>query len=338
MQLGFYTFADLIGNPVTGVPVTAAQRIRDILDYARIADETGLDIVGVGEHHGSGFANSATAATIAAMAAVTKNIRFTSASTQLATADPVRTYQEFATADLVSNGRVELIFGRGAFTENFPLFGYGAEDYDAAFIEKLHLFKLLNNRERVTWSGKYRPPLRDAEIAPRSCQPRLPVSVGALSPGSVARAAELGYPLTIPMVGGSIDRYAQIADHYREVWVRAGHAEADIRIAGFSHLHVGETSQDTREGFYPYYSAYMRPFFGGQKMPRQVYDQLLSRDGAFVGGSPEEVVDKLGRIREALGLYRYVGQIDIGGQDRTDVMRGIERLALNVAPALRQAG
>jgi alkanesulfonate monooxygenase SsuD/methylene tetrahydromethanopterin reductase-like flavin-dependent oxidoreductase (luciferase family) len=138
------------------------------------------------------------------------------------------------------------------------------------------------------------------------------------------------------MVGGTIDRYAPVADYYRGVWFQAGHAEKDIRIAAFSHLHVGKTSHDTHEGFYPYYSAYLRPLFGGKAMPRQVYDQMLSRDGAFVGGSPEEVTDKLGRLREALGLYRYVGQIDIGGQDRTDVVRGIERLALNVAPALRQ--
>jgi alkanesulfonate monooxygenase SsuD/methylene tetrahydromethanopterin reductase-like flavin-dependent oxidoreductase (luciferase family) len=190
MELGLYTFGDLTANPRTGRPPGPQERMI-------LAGEAGLDIVGVGEHHGVGFVNSATAVTIAAMAQATKQIRLTSAVTLLSTADPVRTFQEFATADLVSEGRVELIFGRGAFTESFPLFGFDLKDYDALFAEKLGLFAEINTKGRVTWSGRFRPALHEAEIAPRPAQGRLPVWIGAGSTASIERAARLGYPLAI---------------------------------------------------------------------------------------------------------------------------------------------
>lgn len=198
MELGLYTFGDLVKDPKTGKTISGKERMHQLMELAKVADEAGLDILGVGEHHGLNFVNSATATTIAAMAAVTKRIRFTSASTLLTTADPVRTFQEFATADLVSEGRVEIIFGRGAFTDNFPLFGFDLKDYDNLFIEKLKLFELLNSNERVSWKGRFRPELIDAEIAPRPAQEKLPVWIGAGSQGSVIRAASLGYPVVIP--------------------------------------------------------------------------------------------------------------------------------------------
>ncbi len=335
MEVGIYSFADLTPDPVSGVPVAAAERMRQLLDYARIADAVGLDIFGVGEHHGAGFANSATATTIAALSAVTRNIRFTSASTLLSTADPVRTYQEFATADLISGGRVEIVFGRGAFTENFPLFGFDLADYDALFVEKLKLFDLLNRNAKVTWSGRFRPPLQYAEIAPRAFQPIIPVSIGALSEESVLRAAKLGYPLAMPLLGGTIPGYARLAELYRDAWIRADHDEADIRIAAFSHLHVAPNSQDARENFYPYYAAYLRPLFRGLPIPRHVFDQFISREGALVAGSVAEVTDKLAMIGAAIDLDRYVGQIDIGGQQAAAVAEGIDRLGQEIAPKLR---
>ena len=268
MELGLYTFGDLVADPRTGTAVSARDRMRQMLELARLADAAGLDIIGVGEHHALKYVNSATATILAAMAAVTRRIRLTSASTSISTADPVRTFQEFATADLVSDGRVEIIFGRGAFTDNFPLFGYKLEDYDALFLEKLALFAELNDHERVTWSGRFRPRLVDAEIAPRPAQAKLPVWIGAGSPGSVARAAKLGYPLAIPMVGGSLRGYAGIAALYREAWQAAGRPAESVRIASFSHLHVTETSRETREAFYPYYSAYLEPLFAGPMPPR----------------------------------------------------------------------
>jgi alkanesulfonate monooxygenase SsuD/methylene tetrahydromethanopterin reductase-like flavin-dependent oxidoreductase (luciferase family) len=278
--------------------------------------------------------NSATATTVAAMAAVTKRIRLTSASTLLSTADPVRTFQEFATADLISGGRVEIIFGRGAFTDNFPLFGYDLNDYDALFSEKLALFAELNAGDHVTWSGKFRPALRNAEIAPRPAQARLPVWIGALSQGSVDRAARLGYPLVMPVLGGTFERYADLAAHYRSVWAQSGRRQEDARIAIFSHLHVTETSQETEQDFYPYYSAYLRPMFGGP-MPPAVYAQMLSSQGTLIGGSVQQVIDKISVLKEATGATRYVGKIDVGGQPFKDVEKGIGLLATKVGEAVR---
>lgn len=334
MELGIYTFGDIVADPHTGRKPSPAERMRQMLDMARLADDAGLDVIGVGEHHGLGFVNSATATTIAAMAAQTRRIRLTSASTLLSTADPVRTFQEFATADLVSGGRVEIIFGRGAFTDNFPLFGYVMKDYDALFAEKLALFGELNGSDRVTWSGRFRPALNNAEIAPRPAQARLPVWIGALSQGSVERAARLGYPMVMPVLGGTFEGYADMAAHYRSVWAQSGRKPEDARIALFSHLHITETSQETEQDFYPYYSAYLRPMFRGP-MPPAVYAQMLSAQGTLVGGSVQQVVDKIAMLKEATGADRYVGQIDIGGQPYSAVAKGIELLAGKVADQLR---
>jgi alkanesulfonate monooxygenase SsuD/methylene tetrahydromethanopterin reductase-like flavin-dependent oxidoreductase (luciferase family) len=336
MELGLYTFGDLTIDPHTGQAVSAQERMRQMLELARLADETGLDLIGVGEHHSLKFVNSATATILSAMGAITKRLRLTSASTSISTADPVRTFQEFAMADLVSNGRVEVIFGRGAFTENFPLFGYNLNDYDALFVEKLALFAELNAHERVTWSGRFRPDLHDAEISPRPAQGKLPVWIGAGSPATVARAARLGYPLALPMVGGGLPGYAQIAGHYRDAWALSGRPVSEIRIATFAHLHVTQTSQQAREDFHPWYSAYLEPLFKGP-MPREAYSQMLSPTGALVAGSAQEVIDKILLQHERLGTTRFVGQIDLGGQPFAQVARGLERFAAEVAPAVRKA-
>jgi hypothetical protein len=208
---------------------------------------------------------------------------------------------------------VELIFGRGAFTDNFPLFGFDLHDYDALFVEKIGLFAELNAAERVSWSGRFRPPLRDAEIAPRPAQRKLPVWIGAGSPNSVVRAAALGYPLALPMVGRSLANYAQVAALYRRAWRESGRPESELRISTFAHLHVTETSRETREDFYAYYSAYLAPLFKGP-IPPATFAQMLLPQGALVGGSPEEVVDKILVQHEAIGTTRFLGQIDIGGQ------------------------
>lgn len=333
MELGLYTFGDLVRNPKTGVSVSAQERMSQMLEMAQLADEAGLDIIGVGEHHGLNFVNSATATTLSAMAAVTKRIRLTSATTLLSTADPVRLFQEFATADLVSEGRVEMIVGRGAYTDNFPLFGFDTSDYDALFIEKLGLLAQLNAHERVSWTGQFRPALTDAEIAPRPAQKQLPIWIGAGSSASVSRAASLGYPVAIPVLGGTLPQYAQTAAVYRQVWQQSGHAVADMRLAVFSHLHVSETANQTRTDFYPYYSAYLEPLFK-QALPQSHYQHMLSPQGSLFAGSPQEVIEKLLFLNE-MGVTRYVGQIDIGGQPFKEVVKGIELFATQVAPAIR---
>lgn len=334
MELGIYTFGDLTADPYTGKKPSSTERMRQLIEMARLADEAGLDVIGVGEHHGLDFVNSATATLISGIAAATKRIRLTSASTLLSTADPVRTFQEFSMANLVSGGRVEIIFGRGAFNDNFPLFGFDMQDYDALFAEKLQLFELLNSNERVTWSGKFRPALRDAEIAPRPHQPKLPVSIGALSQGSVARAAKLGYPLVIPILGGSMEGYADIAAYYRHVWGQCGRRQEDAKISIFSHLHVTETAEETQQEFYPYYSKYMWRMFRGP-IPAATYAHMLSAGGPFVGGSVQQVVDKILMLKEATGAKRYVGQIDVGAPPFAIVAKGIELLATKVADQLK---
>ena len=334
MELGLYTFGDLVINPKTGSKVSAQERTKQMLEMAVIADEAGLDILGVGEHHGLNFVNSATATTLSAMAAITKNIRLTSATTLLSTADPVRTFQEFATADLISGGRVELIFGRGAFTDNFPLFGFDTKDYDALFMEKFRLFETLNTHEKVTWQGNFRPALQEAEIAPRPAQHQLPVWIGAGSPNSVARAAMLRYPVAIPVLGSTLPNYAQTAAVYHQAWQQSNHGEKKGKLAIFSHLHVTETSQQTSEDFYPYYSAYLQPLFKGP-MPKEQYNFMLSPQGSLIGGSPQQVIDKIMYLKEYAGASRYVGQIDIGGQSFADVVKGIELFASKVAPAIK---
>jgi alkanesulfonate monooxygenase SsuD/methylene tetrahydromethanopterin reductase-like flavin-dependent oxidoreductase (luciferase family) len=334
MELGLYTFGDIVADPQTGTKVSGAQRMRQMLEMAQVADEAGLDIIGVGEHHGLGFVNSATAATLSAMAAVTSRIRLTSATTLLSTADPVRTFQEFATADLVSDGRVELIFGRGAFTDNFPLFGFDTKDYDALFLEKLDLFAKLNASERVTWKGRFRAELNNAEIAPRPAQDKLPVWIGAGSQNSVARAANLGYPVAIPVLGGSLTQYARTAEIYKQVWQQSGHPETHRKLAIFSHLHISESPNAIKD-FYPYYSAYLKPLFKGA-MPWPHYEDMLSGNGSLFGGSPQQVIDKIMFLKENMGAVRYVGQIDIGGQPFSKVLKGIELFATKVAPVLRE--
>lgn len=334
MELGVYTFGDLVADPKTGRTISARERMRQLLDLARLADQAGLDVLGVGEHHGLNFVNSATAATLAAMAAVTERIRLTSATTLLSTADPVRTFQEFATVDLVSDGRAELIFGRGAFLDNFPLFGFDQQDYDELFVEKLGLFAQLNAQERVSWEGRFRAPLRNAEIAPRPVQPRLPVWIGAGSPGSLARAAALGYPVAMPVLGGSLPGYARLAAFYQQQWAEQQPARP-CQLAVFSHLHLSETARQTQEAFYPYYSAYLEPLFKGP-MPKGQYEAMLAPMGSLVGGSPQQVIDKL-LLLKSMGVTRYVGQLDIGGQPFADVAKGLELFMTKVAPALKSA-
>ncbi|MDB6060738.1 MAG: hypothetical protein JWM78_841 [Verrucomicrobiaceae bacterium] len=335
MELGIYTFGDIVADPHTGKSVAPQQRMDQILETAKLADDAGLDLFGVGEHHSLRYVNSATATMLAAIGAVTQHIRLTSASTSISTADPVRTFQEFATADLVAHGRVEIIFGRGAFTDNFPLFGYDLEDYDALFVEKLALFAELNENERVSWSGRFRSALQNAEIAPRPAQTSLPIWMGAVSPNSVARAATWGFPIAVPMVGGSLNNYARSINLYRQMWQENGRDPTAARVATFEHLHVAEHSEHLRTQFYPYYSAYLRPLFKAD-MPREAFEHMLAPQGTLVAGSAQEVIDKLLTQHEVFGMNRFFGQIDIGGQPHTEVMRGIERFAAQVAPVVRK--
>jgi probable LLM family oxidoreductase len=340
MDIGIYTFGDL-PTGVTG-PAAARQRLQDILAAARLADEAGLDVFGVGEHHRSDYAVSAHAVVLGAIASVTRRIRLSSAVTILSSDDPVRVFESFATLDLLSGGRAELMAGRGAFIESFPLFGLDLRDYDSLFDEKLALLLQLNRDERITWQGHHRPALRDAEVAPRPLHGQLPIWIGAGgTPQSAVRAGQLGLPLNLANIGGEPARFKPFIDLYRQSGQQAGHAPQALRVAVSAHLHVQRDAQQARDQFYPHYQSYLRHNLPqrdrGWFMPRSEYERLASPQGCLFVGSPQQIIDKILYEHELFGHQRFLAQIDIGGLPFAQVAQAIELLATEVRPAVQRA-
>ncbi len=291
MELGLYTFADV------GPEIDPAQRLRNLLEEIELADQVGLDVFGVGEHHRPDYAVSSPAVALAAAAGRTKDIRLTSAVTVLSSDDPVRVFQDFATLDLISGGRAEIMAGRGSFIESFPLFGYDLGDYDELFSEKLELLLKLRESESVTWSGRHRAPLDEAGVYPRPVQNPLPVwiAVGG-TPQSVVRAAVLGLPLAIAIIGGQPEHFAPLARLYRQAAREVGHDPERLPISINSHTYVADTSQQASDEFFPSYSAMMNRIGrerGWQPMRRSQFEAGHSPRGALLVGSPEEVVEKI---------------------------------------------
>ncbi len=333
MELGLYTFADV------GPQIDPAQRLRNFLEEAELADQVGLDIFGVGEHHRPDYAVSSPAVVLAAAAERTKDIRLTSAVTVLSSDDPVRVFQDFATLDLLSGGRAEIMAGRGSFIESFPLFGYDLNDYDELFAEKLDLLLKLREAERVTWSSKHRAPLDDVGVYPRPIQDPLPVwiAVGG-TPQSVVRAAVLGLPLAIAIIGGQPARFAPLARLYRDAASQAGHDPARLPISINSHAYVAETSQQASDEYFPNYSAMMNRIGrerGWSAMTREQFEAGRSPRGALVVGSPEEVTEKILFQQELFTHQRFMAQISVGTMAHEKVMRAIELFGTEVAPAVR---
>ncbi len=342
MEIGLYSFGDITSDPATGVAVSVEARYRDVLEQARLADEAGIAVFGIGEHHRLDIPVSSPAVVLAAIAARTKAIRLTSAVTILSTLDPVRVFQDFATVDIVSGGRAEIIAGRGAFVESFPLFGHDLADYDALFYEKLDLLMALNRSERATWQGRFRPPLDDAAIAPRPVQAEIPIWAGTGgNPESALQAARRGLPLTLANITLPPAKLApQVAD-YRRAGAEAGFQPERLRVALAGHMHIADTSQAARDEFYPHYAAYFashapKTSYAGT-VPREEFDRRAGPDGPLYVGSPAEIVDKLLAGRALFGNGRYLAQIDIGGLPFAKVARTIELLATKVLPAVRDA-
>jgi probable LLM family oxidoreductase len=328
MELGVATFADLSGS------ISGEQRMRDLLEEVELAEQVGLDVFGIGEHHRRDFAVSAPAVALAAAAARTERIRLTSAVTVLSSDDPVRVFQEFATVDLISNGRAEIMAGRGSFTESFPLFGYELDDYDDLFAEKLDLLLRIRESVHVTWSGRHRAPLRDAGVWPRPVQDPLPVwiAVGG-TPQSVVRAGTLGLPLTIAIIGGEPARFAPLVDLYRAAASEAGHDPATLPLGINTHAFVGDDA-----AFAPHYMAMMARIGrerGWPPMTRPQYDALKAPNGALAAGSPDQVAEKLLYEHELFGHQRYLAQMSVGAVEHRDVLRSIERFGTEVAPVVR---
>ena len=337
MEIGVYSF----GEVPDGSARSAAQRLRELVEEIELADQVGLDVFGVGEHHRPDFSVSAPAVVLAAAAERTRRIRLTSAVTVLSSDDPVRVFQKLATLDLLSGGRAEIMAGRGSFIESFPLFGYDLEDYDELFSSKLDLLLKLRERERVTWQGSLRPPLDDAGVYPRPVQDPLPVwiAVGG-SPPSVVRAAKLGLPLAVAIIGGTLDQFQPLVELYREVATRAGHDVGRLPVGINTPAYVAPTSQQAGDESYPAFAAMMDRIGrerGWGPMSRAQFEQLRSPRGAFAVGSPQQVIEKILLQHELFGNQRFLAQISIGPLPHSKVMRAIELLGTEVAPAVRQA-
>jgi probable LLM family oxidoreductase len=313
--------------------------MRNLLEEVRLADELGLDVFAIGEHHRPDFVVSSPAVALAAAAAITERIRLSSAVTVLSSDDPVRVFQDFAQIDLISGGRAEIMAGRGSFIESFPLFGHDLDDYDELYAEKLDLLLRLRESTHVTWSGRHRPALEDAGVWPRPVQDPLPVwvAVGG-SPQSVVRAGTLGLPLTIAIIGGQPERFAPLVDLYREAVGRAGHAPETAKVAINTHAFVGETSEAADRAFAHSYLTMMNRIGRERGWPpagRAQYDALRDPRGALAAGSPEQVAEKLLFEHELFGHQRYIAQMSVGAVEHRDVLRSMELFGTEVAPVVR---
>lgn len=331
MEIGIDSFAAM---PEHGNPATA---LAELLERMEHADRSGLDVFGIGEHHRKEFLDAAPTLILAAAAARTKRIRLTSAVTVLSAADPVRVFQNFATLDLISQGRAEMVVGRGSFIEAFPLFGYDLADYDALFSEKLDLLLKIRASETITWSGKFRSALRDQTIYPRPLQDPLPIWVGVGgTPESFIRAGVLGLPLMVAVIGGETHRFRPLIDLYKEAGKRAGHASEKLTVGLHSLGYVGETTEKAVNDYFPGYAETFTRIGrerGWPPVTRARFDAQTGDQGALIVGGPEEVAEKILRHSEALGgISRLTFQMDNAGLSHEQLMRAIELIGRNVAP------
>ena len=347
MEIGVYTFAETTPDPATGRTVSAAQRLRDLLEEIELADQVGLDVFGVGEHHRPEYAVSAPVVVLAAAAERTTRIRLTSAVSVLSSDDPIRVFQDFATLDLLSGGRAEIMAGRGSFIESFPLFGYDLDDYDELFAEKLQLLLALRESERVTWpGGPHTPRIEERGVYPRPLQNPLPVwiAVGG-TPQSVVRAAALGLPMALAIIGGEPARFAPMVELYRDAARRAGRdgaadsADSRLAVSINSHGYVADDSRRAADEFFPSYADVMTRLGRERGWPpttRQQFEALRSPRGALLVGTPEEVTEKILAQHALFGHQRFLMQMSVGTMPHAGVMRSIELLGREVAPAVRR--
>jgi len=339
LEIGIYTFAETTRDPITGTIISAKQRLRDLIEEVELADSVGLDVYGVGEHHRPDFAVSAPAVVLAAASEHTKRIKLTSAVSVLSSDDPVRVFQDFATLDLISGGRAEIMAGRGSFIESFPLFGYDLDDYDELFEEKLDLLLKLRDSERVTWTGKHRAPLENLGIYPRPLQKKLPIwiAVGG-TPQSVVRAATRGLPMALAIIGGMPERFKAFVDLYRQSARKAGHDPATLPVSINSHAFISDTSEQAANDFFPSYAEVMTRIGRERGWPpttRAQFEQARSPIGALFVGSVDQVIQKILYQYELFHHDRFMAQLTVGSMPHDKVMHAIELLGTRVAPVVR---
>ena len=336
MEIGIDSFASAMYGSQT---LSSVDAMEQLLDRISLADEAGLDVFGIGEHHKKEFLDSAPAVILAAAAARTKNIRLTSAVTVLSTSDPVRVYQSFATLDLISKGRAELVVGRGSAIDAYPLFGFDLQDYDALFKEKLELLLQVRDQEFVTWSGKFRPALKNQPVYPRALQEKLPIWLGVGgTPESFARAGSLGLPLMVAIIGGETERFRPLIDLYREAGHRAGFKPEQLKVGLHSPGYVAASTEEAIAEYYPGYAELWTKLGrerGWPPVTKGQFDQLIGPRGVLVVGSPEQVAEKLLRHSDSLGgVDRFTFQMDNAGLRHEQLLKSIELIGSKVIPLL----
>lgn len=339
MELGISTFGEIHPDGKSGNAVNAHKRVQELLEEVKLADEVGLDVYAFGEHHRPDFVISAPEILISAAAAITKNIRLSSSVTVLSSTDPVRTFQNFATADLVSGGRVEMIAGRGSFIESFPLFGFDLNDYDALFTEKLEMFLQINKQEIVSWKGNFRAPIRNQGVYPRPLQQEIPVWIGVGgTPASAKRAGSLNLPMIIAILGSAPKHFVPFVELYRESAAKAGHDVSKLQLAISSQFYVAENSQQAADEFYPSYEALMTRVGkdrGWSPMTREQFEYL--RDfGPLVVGDAQQAIDKIMKQYELFGNTRFIAQLVTGFTAHKDILKAIEIYGTKVATVVRK--
>jgi probable LLM family oxidoreductase len=340
MELGISMFGDNHYDD-KGRPLSPGQRLKELIEEVKLMDETGLDFFGIGEHHRPDYAVSTPEIILAAAATVTKKIKLGSAVSVISSSDPVKLYQSFATIDLLSDGRAELMAGRGSFIESFPLFGYDLEDYDALFEEKLELLLQINKQNPVSWKGKFRPALEKQLVLPRAKNDALDiwVAVGG-TPESVLRAAKHGLPVVFAIIGGDPAQFKPLFDYYRKAYDHFGHAKEKFRVGVHMHAFFGENSKEVGDKYYPVYSSQMDRVGKSRGWPpytRQQYDAGRGKNGHLIIGDANEAIDKILALKELFGLTRFSAHMDVGGPSHDSLKRSIEIFGTKIAPKVREA-
>jgi probable LLM family oxidoreductase len=339
MELGIYSFVELTPDPHTGIKISATERFRNLLEEIELADQVGLDVFGIGEHHRPDYLVSSPAVVLAAAAMKTKKIRLTSAVTVLSSDDPVRVYQDFATVDQLSNGRAEIMAGRGSFIESFPLFGFDLDDYDELFEEKLRMLLKIRSSEKISWEGKHRPAIDGLGIYPRSAQDLIPVwiAVGG-TPQSTVRAAVLGLPMALAIIGGAPDRFVPFVQLYRNTLKNIGKDPAGYKVSINSHGFIAEDSQQAMNDYFPPYADTMGRIGRERGWPppsRAQFEAECSPHGALFVGSPQQVIDKIMYEYELFKHDRFLLQISVGTLPHKKMMKAIELYGTKLAPVVR---
>ncbi len=340
MEIGITTFVETTPDPKTGKVISHAERLREVVEEIVLADEVGLDVFGVGEHHREDFAASSPAILLAAAAPQTKRIRLTSAVTVLSSDDPVRVFQDFSMLDGISNGRAEIMAGRGSFIESFPLFGYDLKDYDELYEEKLELLLKIRESEKVTWRGGHRPAIDNLGVYPRPMQDPLPIWIGSGgNTQSVIRAGILGLPLVLAIIGGRPVQFAPLVEIYKRAAAQSGHDITKLPVASHSHGFVADTTEEAAEKFFPSTQQVMNVLGrerGWGHYSRESFDAARSPVGALYVGDPETVAQKIIHLRKEVGITRFMMHVPLGTMPHDQVMRSIELLGTEVAPRVRE--